>query len=61
MKKKDHIVGTLPEFSRQIIERGKLDITSKKIYDHPPSWLRTDTSIKSDGVKLVLRVHLPQS
>jgi hypothetical protein len=37
----------------KIIERSKIDTPSTQIHDLSLSWLGTDTSIKSGGVKLV--------
>jgi hypothetical protein len=46
-----HTVGTVPTFNRKIVEICKFNIPKTHIND--PSWLSSDTSIKSDGVKLV--------
>jgi hypothetical protein len=46
MKKKYHTVGTFHKSNRKIVERGKIDTTSKQIHDHSLSWLGTNTSIK---------------
>ena len=44
-------VRTVPAFNSKIVEIYKFDIPNTHIND--PSWLSSDTSIKSDGVKLV--------
>jgi hypothetical protein len=54
--KKYHTVEIVPK-SEKIVERGKIDILTHKP-DGALSWLGTGTSIKRDGVKLVL---LPQT
>jgi hypothetical protein len=46
-------VGTIPKSNIKIVERGKIDIPKTQIHDYSLSWLGTDTSIKSGGVKLV--------
>jgi hypothetical protein len=50
---KYHTVGTIPKSNIKIVERGKFD-TSNKFDDRSLSCLSTDTSLKSDRVKLVL-------
>ena len=52
--KKDHTVGTVLTFIRNIVEIGKFDISNTHIHDRSLSWLGTFSSIKSGGVKLVL-------
>jgi len=52
--KKDHTVGTVPKFIRNIVEVGTFDIHNTHIHDRSLSWLSTGTSINSDKVKLVL-------
>ena len=47
-------MGTIPKSNIKIVERGKIDIPKTQIHDYSLSWLGTDTSIKSGGVKLVL-------
>ena len=51
--KKKHIVGTIPKSKIKIVERGKIDTLRTQIHDRSLSWLGTDTSIRSGGVKLV--------
>jgi hypothetical protein len=52
MKNKTFLtVGTAAQSNLKVVERGKVDIPNTHIND--PSWLRSCTSIKSDGVKLV--------
>jgi hypothetical protein len=48
-----HTVGIIPKLNIKIIEKGKIDTTNTQIYDHPPTWLGTGTSIKSAWIKLV--------
>ena len=50
------IVGTVPKSNIKIVQRDKIDTTKTQIrvHDRSISWLGTDTSIKSGGVKLVL-------
>ena len=56
-------VGKVPKSIRKIVERGKIATTNTQIHDRSLSWLDTDTSIKSDGVELVLYApttpHIP--
>jgi hypothetical protein len=56
MKKKYNTVGTVP--NRKIVERGKFDAANTQIYDHSLSLIVTDTTIKSEGVKLFLWVEI---
>jgi len=53
VKKKYHVVGTVPKSIRKIKERTKIDTPNKHIYDLSLSWLGTDTSVKNGEVKLV--------
>jgi hypothetical protein len=53
-KKRDPTVSTVLKFNRKIIEKGKIDTPTTYLHDQSLSWLGTDTSIKSDKVKLVL-------
>ena len=50
------IVGTVPKSNIKIVQRDKIDTTKThiRVHDRSISWLGTDTSIKSGGVKLVL-------
>jgi hypothetical protein len=48
--------GTVP--NRKIVERGKFDAANTQIYDHSLSLIVTDTTIKSEGVKLFLWVEI---
>jgi hypothetical protein len=41
----------------KIVERGKIDTCNTHIHDRSLSWLDTDTSIKSGGLKLALRAQ----
>ena len=52
--KKYHTVGTFPRSNRKIVERGRIDTPNTHIHDLSPLWLclRTDTSSKSNRVKL---------
>ena len=57
MKRKQyHSVGTIPESNIKIVESAEIDTPNTQIYDRSISLLATGTSIKSDGVKLVLWV-----
>ena len=56
MKKKYNTVGTVP--NRKIVERGKIDAANTQIHDHSLSLIVTDTTIKSEGVKLFLWVEI---
>ena len=49
--KKYHIVGTILKSNIKIVEWGKIDIPSTQLHDRSLSWLATDTSIESGGVK----------
>jgi len=44
----------MPKSNIKVVERGKIDTPSTKIFDRTLSLLGTGTSIKSGGVKLVL-------
>ena len=44
--------GTIPKSKIKIVERGQIDTLSTQIHDRSLSWLGTDTSIRSGGVKL---------
>ena len=56
MKKKfkDYPVRTVLKCNQNTIENGKINTPKTYIHDQSLSWLGTDTSIKSDKVKLVL-------
>ena len=43
----------------KIVERGNIDTSNAQIYNRSLSWLSTDISIKSGGVKLILWAYLP--
>jgi hypothetical protein len=47
-------VGTFPQSTREIVERGKTDTLNTQIHDFLLSGLVIYTSIKIGGVKLVL-------
>ena len=52
---KYYTVRTILKSNIKIVGRGKIDTSNAaQIHDHSLSWLGTDTSIKSGGVKLVL-------
>ena len=57
MKKNYHTVEPDPKSIRTIIERCKIDTHNTEEHDSSLSWLATDTSRKSDGVKLVWWTH----
>ena len=64
--KKYQTVRTVPKSNRKIVETEALLIPPTDVHDHPLSWLGTDTSIKSGGVKLALwdqkkRISINQS
>jgi hypothetical protein len=46
-------VGTFPKSNRKIVERDKIDTPNTLIPDLSLSWLDTDISIISGGVKLL--------
>ena len=52
--KKYHTVGKSQKSNWGIIERDKIYIPSTQIHDCSLSWLGTNTSIQSGGVKLVV-------
>ena len=56
---KCHPVGTIPKSAIKILEKGKIDTLNTHILDRSFYWLGTDTSIKSDGVKVVLWPKAP--
>jgi hypothetical protein len=47
-------VGLILKSNIKIVERDKIDTPSTQIHDGSLSWLDTGTSIKSDGVRVVL-------
>jgi hypothetical protein len=51
-------LGTVPKSNRKIVEKGKIDNLNTPVHDRSLSWLGAYTSIKSGGVKLVLRADL---
>ena len=57
--KKYHPVGTITKSNVIIVERGKIDTTTTQIRDLSLVWCGTGTSLKSGGVKLVLRAEPP--
>jgi len=50
--KKYHTVRTVLQSSIKIVESGKIGTPSTQLHERSFSWLGTDTSIKSGGVKL---------
>jgi hypothetical protein len=46
------IVGTIPKFNRQIVERGKTDTSNTQMDDGSLFWLDTGTSMKNSDVNL---------
>ena len=48
--KKSPTVGTVPNSSRKIVERGKTDTPNTHIHDRSLSWLGTFSSIKVAGI-----------
>ena len=53
--KNKNTVGSIPKSDMKNAERGNMDTHKTDIHDLLLSWLGTSTSIKSGGVKLVLR------
>jgi hypothetical protein len=53
--KKYHTVGTVPKYNIKIVERGKIDTFNTHIHELSLS-LGICTTIKSGGVKLVVKV-----
>jgi len=53
-KKKYHTVGTPPKSNQKIVEKDKIDTLNIHLYDRSLSWLGTEASMQSDGVKLGL-------
>ena len=53
-EKKHHTVGTAPKSNQKIVERDKIDTLNTHLYDRSLSWLDTEASMQSDGVKLGL-------
>lgn len=49
-----HTVRTVPKYNRKILETEAKYINIKNVHDRPLGRLGRDTSLKSDGVKLVL-------
>ena len=47
-------VETVPKPNRKIIERSNIDTLNTQIHDHSLSWLGTDTSIQSGGVRIIV-------
>ena len=58
-KKKYQTVGIVPKSNWHITECGKIDTPYTYIHDRSLSYLGTDTSIKSDGIKLDLELKSP--
>ena len=56
--KKYQTVGTVPKFIIKITERGTIDDPQHTNTWRSLSWPDTDTSVKSDGVKLVLLAQI---
>ena len=52
-------VGIVPKSKRKITERCKIDYPNTRIHDRSLSYLGTETSIKSDGIKLDLGLKSP--
>ena len=48
---------TVPKFNSKNRNKGEIDTPKTQMHDRLLSWLGTDTSIKSDGVKLVLKAQ----
>ena len=46
--------GKVLKCNRKILEISKFDTPNTQIHNRPLSWLGTDTSVKSDGVIVVL-------
>jgi hypothetical protein len=51
---KYHTVGTVLKSTIEIVERDKVDINNTQTHNHSNSCLATGSSVKCDGVKLVL-------
>jgi len=49
MKKKYHIIGTVPKSNKKIVDRGKIDTPNTIIHDRSLSMLGTGTSRKGGG------------
>jgi len=48
--KEYHTVGTIPKSNIKVVERSKIGTPNIQIYDHPFSWIGTDTFIKVAGL-----------
>ena len=48
---------TVPKFNSKNRKKGEIDTPKTQMHDRLLSWLGTDTSIKSGGVKLVLKAQ----
>ena len=44
---------TISKSNTNLVERLKINTPCTQLHDRSLSWLRTDTSIKSDGAKLI--------
>ena len=57
--KKYHTVGIFLKFNRKIVERSKINTSSRQIYDYQYSftWLGTGTTINNSKVEQVLWAH----
>ena len=51
--KKYHNVGTVPKYSRKIVEKDKINNPTTHIHDRLLSCIGTSTSIKCGGAKIV--------
>jgi len=49
-----HTVVTVPKSNRKFVERGNIEALNTYTHNRWLSWISTDISIKSDGVKLVI-------
>jgi len=59
MKKQTyHTFATIQKANIKIVERDKIDTSNTEIHDRSLFWLRTGTSIKSGGVKLVSLAYI---
>ena len=52
--KKYYTVGTVPKYSRKIVEKDKINNPTTHIHDRSLSCIGTNTSIKGGGAKLVV-------
>jgi hypothetical protein len=52
--KKYYVIATIPKANIIIVDGGQIDTSNTQAHGRSLFWLRTGTSIKSDGIKPVI-------